>query len=143
MPGARPGLALVVAFGSVLLAGCSEVTDVSADVAEHAAVEHVEGSELSRLVLSAAARQRLDISTDRVRSVDGLTVIPYAAVLYTADGATWTYVVDGPTGFLRHHIAIERISGTQAGLSAGPPPGAHVVTVGAAELLGTELDVGH
>lgn len=94
-------------------------------------------------MLSSRALQRLDIKTAVVRrSEDGETVIPYAAVIYAADGATWVYTVLEPAEFLRHLIVIDRIDGDEAVLSDGPSPDTQVVTVGAAELLGTELDVG-
>jgi hypothetical protein len=44
--------------------------------------------------------------------------------------------------FVRHSISIDQINGNQAVLSAGPPSGTAVVTVGAAELFGTEVGIG-
>ena len=43
--------------------------------------------------------------------------------------------------YVRQPITIAAILGSTAVLSSGPPVGAAVVTVGAAELLGTEYDI--
>lgn len=138
-----PAVTMLVA--GLLLCGCAETTETSTSHADdHATVEHVDGTDLSRLTLSAGAVRRLDIQTEVVRpGAKGKTVIPYAAVIYAADGGTWAYTIAPPAGFVRHPIAIARIDGSRVVLSQGPPSGSHVVTTGAAELLGTELDVGH
>jgi hypothetical protein len=70
-------------------------------------------------------------------------VIPYGAVIYDADGATWTYTSEAPLTFVRQAITIDTIDGDQVWLSEGPPDGTSVVSVGAAELYGTEYEVGH
>lgn len=70
-------------------------------------------------------------------------VVPYAAVLYDSKGETWVYTSPQPLVFVRHRISIDYIRGDQVVLSAGPPVGTTIVTVGAAELLGTEFEVGH
>ena len=132
----------------------------AADTVQHAkagTVEAVEGSELSRVLLSARAAERLGIETAAVRdtqltpvtastSSDGRTrrqVIPYAAVLYDPNGKTWTYTSPDSLVFVRHPISIEYIEGDVAVVSNGLPSGMLVVTVGPAELYGTEFGVGH
>jgi hypothetical protein len=64
--------------------------------AEPAKVEHVEGSEVSRLTLTPKAVQRLGIKTTPLSetTVAGKKrkVIPYGAVLYDAEGKTSVYV---------------------------------------------------
>ncbi|HYY08885.1 MAG TPA: hypothetical protein VFA25_09820 [Actinomycetota bacterium] len=115
-----------------------------------ASVEPIEGSDVARVTLSAGAMRRLDIQTAPVREIHGRleragkarTEIPYAAVLYDPNGNTWTYTNPEPRVFIRSPVSIERIVGSHAFLSSGPPAGTTVVTVGAAELLGTEYEVG-
>ena len=68
-------------------------------------------------------------------------VLPYAAVLYDANGDTWTYTNPEPLVFVRHKISIDRVDGESAILAEGPDAGTKVVTVGAAELIGTEFGV--
>jgi hypothetical protein len=105
-------------------------------------VEKVPGTDVSRVVLTADAMRRLGIQTTAVRVEQGRTVIPYAAVLYDQSGATWTYTNPEPLVYVRQRITVENITGERAVLSTGPPDGTTVVTVGVAELYGTELGVG-
>ena len=69
-------------------------------------------------------------------------IIPYAAVLYDAQGNTWVYTNPEPLVFIRQPIHIETIVGGEAVLVDGPPIGIAVVTVGGVELFGTEFGVG-
>ncbi len=86
-----------------------------------------------------------DPGTRGVRSAapGSRTVVPYAAVLYDSHGDTWVYTNPEPLVFIRHKVKIEYIEGDRAVLSEGPAVGMKVVTIGAAELLGTEFEVGH
>lgn len=68
-------------------------------------------------------------------------VVPYAAVLYGVNGETWVYGNPEPLVFVRYPITIDYIVGDRAVLSEGPEAGTAVVTVGAAELFGTETGV--
>jgi hypothetical protein len=107
-----------------------------------AVVERVEGTKLSRVRLTSKAAERLDIKTATVREAQQRKVVPYAAVLYDAYGDTWVYTSPEPLIFIRHSIKIDRIEGDLAVLSDGPPAGTAVVTVGGAELFGTEFEIG-
>jgi hypothetical protein len=115
---------------------------------EPAKVEHLEGSDdLSRLTLDAKAVERLGIKTAALReeTVAGKSrkVVPYGAVLYDPDGKTWVYVSSAPNVYVREPITVDFIEGDRAVLEAGPAAGTTVVTVGVAELYGTETGVGH
>lgn len=127
------------------LAACTQTSRAATDEAPLSAkVEHLEGPAPARVTLTEDAARRLDIQTAivRVMVVDRLRreVIPYAAVLYDPEGETWTYTNPEPMTFVRTRIEIESIEGDLAILSAGPPPGTAVVTVGAQELFGSELE---
>ncbi len=69
-------------------------------------------------------------------------IIPYAAVLYDSKGNTWVYTSPEPLVFIRQPIDIDTIAGDEALLFDGTPAGTAVVTVGGAELYGTEFGVG-
>jgi hypothetical protein len=125
-------------------------TKGEADTASHeapASVEHVEGSDISRVTLTQKAAERLDIQTAEAwdESVNGATkrVIPYSSVIYDADGNTWTYTNPEGLVFVRQAITVEAISGDIAILAEGPEAGTKVVSVGGAMLYGTEFGVGH
>ena len=64
-------------------------------------------------------------------------------MLYDAAGTTWVYATREPLSYLREPITVDDIEDDQAVLTDGPAAGTAVVTVGAAELYGTELGVGH
>lgn len=68
-------------------------------------------------------------------------VIPYAAVIYGLEGETWVYTNPEPLVFVRQPVVVDYIEGDQAYLTEGPSAGTKVVTVGGAELLGTETGV--
>ena len=125
-----------------VLSACAE-TEEEAEPVEHAAVvEPVEGSDIPRLILTSDAVERLDVRTSDVLQVPhSQTLIPYAAVFYTAAGDTWTYTNPEPLTFVRESIVIDHIHGDRAFLTAGPPVGTAVVTLGSAELFGTETGV--
>jgi hypothetical protein len=129
--------------------GITRPTD-AADPETHespALVEHVEGTDLSRVTLTERAAQRLDIQTTEARDeqIDGQArrVIPYSAVIYDANGNAWTYTSPEPLVYIREAITIERIDSDLAILTEGPAVGTQVVSVGGALLFGTEFGVGH
>ena len=136
-------LAGVIAGSATLAAQGDPPPDPSSDPPGR--VEHVEGTNVDRVVLTAAAADRLAIATQPVREaqIAGTTrrVIPYAAVLYDPNGDTWTYTNPEPLVFVRQQITVLSIQGDQAVLADGPAPGTPVVTVGAPELYGTEFGV--
>jgi hypothetical protein len=109
-------------------------------------VEPVAGTKVSRVILTDDAARRLNVQTVPVRSEAVGTalrpVIPYSAVIYDRSGETWTFTNPEPLVYQRQPVTIDRVLGDQVVLSAGPPVGTAVVTVGAAELYGTELGVG-
>jgi hypothetical protein len=131
------------------LSACTQTSaEAESGGAEPAKVEHVEGSEeVSRLTLTPKAVERLGIQTAPLSeaTVAGKKrkVVPYGAVLYNADGTTSVYVSSAPNTYVREPITVDFIEGDRAVLVAGPAVGTVIVTVGAAELYGTETGVGH
>jgi hypothetical protein len=111
---------------------------------EPAHVEVVEGTDLGRITLTRRAAERLGLETAAVAAgPDGGTVIPYSALIYDAAGGTWAYTAEEPLVYQRAPVTVRDFDGDQVVLADGPPAGTSVVTVGAALLLGEELDVGH
>jgi hypothetical protein len=138
-------MAVILALACLPLAACKHsVEEAVAEEAGPAKVEHLEGEEPTRVTLTEDAAKRLDIQTAPVREmvVNGMRrhVLPYAAVLYDTEGSTWTYTSPEPLVFVRHRIKVDFIDGELAVLSDGPPVGSAVVTVGEAELYGSELE---
>ncbi|MGH9147262.1 MAG: hypothetical protein ACRD1Q_11170 [Vicinamibacterales bacterium] len=114
-------------------------------------VEPIAGSALSRVTLTAKSAQRLDIKTAPVAEAQltpaGSTgpqkAVPYSAVLYDSQSNAWVYTNPQPLVYVRQGIKIDHFDGDLAVVSEGPAVGTPVVTVGAAELFGTEFEVGH
>jgi hypothetical protein len=131
------------------LSACTQTSaEAESGGAEPAKVEHVEGSdEVSRLTLTPKAVERLGIQTAPLSeaTVAGKKrkVVPYGAVLYDAEGKTSVYTSSAPNTYVREPITVDFIEGDRAVLTAGPAVGTAIVTVGAAELYGTETGVGH
>ena len=124
----------------VALSACGRATAAKDDEPAPARVERVKGSDIRRVSLTPRAVERLGVTTVPVSTgPGGGTVVPYAAVLYDPSGRTWVYESIGPRTYQRAHITVDRIDGDQAYLSASPPPGTAVVSVGAAEVYGTEF----
>lgn len=132
-------VALLLAL-SLLAAGCGG-SGGGEEGQPPAAIEQVKGSDAVRVVMTPEAAKRIGVKLTAVaRDPAGgeQTVIPYEAVLYDPDGATWTYTSPKPNVFQRKNIEIAHIDGDSAFLAKGPPVGAEVVTVGATEIWGVE-----
>jgi hypothetical protein len=137
-------IGLVLGLVVLVAAGCGDAAPAAAlPDAPPVVVEEIDGSDISRLTLSEQAAKRLGIETAPVREAQsGGITIPYAGVVYDADGGTWAYTNPDGLVFVRHLITVDRIEGDTALLVDGPPVGTLVVTVAAAELWGVETGVG-
>ena len=111
-------------------------------VAEPAAVEHVAGTDVYRITLTAETARRLEVRTAVVEQSGSETAIPYAAVFYSPTGEASAYVNSAPLTFVREPIVVDRIDGNRAFLSGGLAAGAKVATVGVSELHGIETGAG-
>jgi hypothetical protein len=142
---ALPALALATAQ----LIGCVESSTYTK--VEPAHVEHQNGAEIIKLTLTDEAMQRLDVQTAPVQdskstgAVSELTrmIVPYSAIVYAPTGEAFVYASPEPRVFVRQPVEVDYIVGDVAVLKTGPAPGSLVASVGAAELLGTEIGVGH
>ena len=132
-------LLLIVIFLAIPLSACAPAAAPEEET-KPVTLEPVTGTDLNRLTLTEDAAKRLDIQMADVHEVDGKMVVPYASILYEANGNTWVYVNVAPLVFVRQAIVIDSINGDDAILSKGPDSGSTVVTVGAAELYGSESE---
>lgn len=85
--------------------------------------------------------QRLLVKIPLVGNGEQQKIIPFAAVIYGVHGETWVYTNPEPLVYIREPIVIDFIQDEWAVLSDGPEVGKAVVTVGGAELFGTETGV--
>jgi hypothetical protein len=134
------GLVLITA--GVLLSACSG-DEETASLYEPARLEPIKGTEVKRVKFSAEGARRVGLQTAVIRGNGQRNTIPYAAVIYDPEGNTFTYTSPEPLTFVRREIEIDRVDGDRVVLSDGPPTGTEIVTVGAAEVYGTEFEVAH
>ena len=139
---------LVLIAGVVSLSACSGEASSGYDYEtathhEPAKLEPIKGTDVQRVIFDAEAAKRVGLKTAPIRQDGQETVIPYDAVIYTPDGTEYTYTAPKPLTYVRQEIEVERVDGDSVILSEGPPAGTEVVTVGAAEVYGTEFEVAH
>jgi hypothetical protein len=125
------------------LTGCADKSSES-ELTGPAKLVELDGREVPQVVITdQRAIERLGLELTAIAEEAGSKVIPYAGVVYDADGKTWVYVSPEALTFERAPITVTNIAGDKAILSAGPPTGTEIVTVGAAELLGVEAGIGY
>jgi hypothetical protein len=137
---ARRLLAVVAALALGVTA-CAEVEDATVEGYEPSHVEEIEGTELKTVTFTEEGADRTGLQMRKVRRRDGMLAVPYESVIYDGTGTSYVYVSSKPLTYQRAKIAIARVAGPQALLTAGPKPGTDVVTVGASEVYGTELGI--
>lgn len=137
---------LILMVLGVSLAACGQTSTATAKKIQPSTVEKIDGSDFNRVVLTEKAAQRLNIQTAAVgeEQVNGAQrkVIPYSAVIYGLKGETWAYTNPAPLTFVRELITVDYIEGDKVVLKDGPAAGITIVTVGVAELYGTDTGVG-
>jgi hypothetical protein len=126
---------------ALALGGCTEVETETATGYEPSKLEPVKGSDVQRVTFTAEGAERVGLRTGTVARRGRQKVVPYAALLYSPDGKTYVYTSPKRFQYLREQVKVDRIQRDRVFLSAGPPAGTEVVTVGATEVYGTELEV--
>jgi hypothetical protein len=136
-------LGLVSMILGLPLGACKEVEIEEATTGyEPAKLEAVAGHDgVKRVTFTAEGARRTGLELAEVRRAGKHTAVPYAALIYDPGGRTYVYSSSHQLSFLRQQVEVDRIDGDDVLLSAGPPVHTKVVTVGAAEVYGTELDV--
>lgn len=76
-----------------------------------------------------------------LKSASRALVIPQSAVVYDISGGTWVYEARGQHRFARRRVELAGPAGTNVIVARGLAEGLTIVTVGAAELYGTEFYV--
>ena len=108
-----------------------------------ARIEDIAGSDVKKITMSEDAVQRIGVETVPVAAADGGRIkVPSATVLYDQAGRTWVFTEPEHDVFVREEVEIIGTNGEDTILSTGPTADTPVVTVGVAELYGTELGVG-
>jgi hypothetical protein len=132
---------VVAVAATASMTGCAEIESVTAEPYEPAHLESIGPDQPKRVVLTEEAVQRTELQTTKVRLEDGDLEVEHAALVYDQKGKPWVFTVIGPRTYVRAPVVIKEIDDELMILASGPPPGTEVVTVGAIELWGTELEV--
>lgn len=136
--------ALTLALAALALAGCTEVKSADKEHYSPAKITPVKGGadDLVAVTLTREGAERIDLATGVVTRGAGRKVIPYSALLYEKDGSAFVYT--NPTGltYVRAHIEVDRVAGDRVLLREGPRVGTRVVTTGAPQVHGAELEYG-
>jgi hypothetical protein len=137
------GLVLIV--GVVSLSACSEASSgydyETASHHEPAKLEPIKGTDVQRVIFDAEAAERVGLQTAPIRHNEQGKIMPYAALIYDAEGGTYAYTAPKPLTYVRQEISVDHMDGDSVVLSDGPPAGTEVVTVGVDEVYGTEFEV--
>ena len=138
---------LVLIAGVVSLSACGEASSgYDYETASHhdpAELEPIKGTDVNRVIVDPEGVERAGIQTAPIRKNGQGTVMPHSAVIFDAEGDTYTYTSPEPRTYVRQKIEIDHVNGDSVMLSDGPPAGTEVVTVGAALVYGTEFEVAH
>jgi hypothetical protein len=110
---------------------------VTGDKVAPSMLEPIEGTDLSRVILTEKAAERIGVKTVPASE----RVVPYSAVIYDTEGNTWVYTNPAPFTFVRAQVVIDRIEGDQAFLSQSLESADPIVTVGVIEIYGAETGV--
>jgi predicted small secreted protein len=128
---------VLLVLAGFLLSACGGNIPVTGEKVAPSKLEAIEGSDLQRVILTEKAAERIGVETVAASGLE----VPYAAVIYDIEGNTWIYTMPEPLTFVRESIVIDRIEGDTAILSESLPSEFNVVTVGVAEIYGTETGV--
>jgi hypothetical protein len=123
-------------FAGLLLSACGP-KEATTEKVVPSKLEPIEGTDLSKVILTEKAAERIGVETVLASGME----VPYAAVVYDIEGNTWIYTNPEPLTFVREPIVIDHIEGDTAVLVESLPSEFSVVTVGVAELWGTETGV--
>ena len=128
-------LALITAAFALSACGTPAEEEGGEDAAT---VEPIKGTHTNLVILKKEASETLGIKTTAIKKEGGRAVLPDAALVYAADGHTFTYSSPKPNQYVRAEVTVDRIDGMKVILKKGPPAGTNVVTVGSQELFGLE-----
>lgn len=126
---------VVLALGAAALAGCTEVESESETGYEPSKLRktHVE--------FTPEGAKRTGLRTEAVERTGRRVSVPYAALLYDPEGKTYVYTSPKELHYVKAEVRVARVESGRVVLARGPPRGTRVVTTGAVEVYGTELEV--
>jgi hypothetical protein len=133
---------VVAVVATASLVGCAEIEVPLAEPYEPAHLESTGPDQPARVILTEEAQHRVQLQTTLVKPHGADVSLDHAALVYDKKGKPWVFTVIGPLTYIRAAVGIKEVNENNVViLSSGPPAGTEVVTVGAIELWGTELQI--
>ena len=128
----RPMAAAACAALLFLLPACAQPSALAESAPEAAAkVEKNATTGIARITLSQKAIDRLQLLTDTAKPAPGGAgvLLPYAALLYDAQGKTWVYVNPEPRVYERQAVTVTNTVPAAGPALAVTAPASTLVTV--------------
>jgi hypothetical protein len=140
----RVGLSLAAAAAALLPAACAGAGP--GDEEEVALVQtklkDLKGHPGHHIItFTKLGAERADVATTKVTRAGGHNELPYAALLYNADGSTFVYTATGPLTYQYTPIHLLKVVDTRIQFSNGPKPGTPVVTSGVPQVHGADIQL--
>lgn len=140
--GRRATAGLVALATALTLTACSDTSEDSGPGYQPATLGEADAVGVKQVTFTADAARRVALQTAPVRARGRVVAVPYAALIYDQQGGSWVYTAPQPLVYRRAKVVVARVADEEAWLSVGPAPATQVVTMGAAEVYGAELDMG-
>ena len=130
--------ALVAALLAVAPAACKQAEAIEQEHYQASKVTPAEHGDHATVTITELAAERIGLETVPIEK----SQIPYAAILYDAEGQAYVFVNTKGLSFHREDVDIADVDGDTVELADGPPAGTQVVTVGVPQIHGAELEFG-
>jgi len=135
------GRSLATVLIALSVTACTQASEETGPKYAPATLGSADAAGVKTVTFTADAAQRVRLQTTPVVDAGRRVAVDYAALIYDKKGQSWVYTVPQPLTFVRLKVTVDRIEANRATLSVGPAPGVQVVTTGAAEVYGAELDI--
>jgi hypothetical protein len=141
----RIGLTLAAAATACLPAACAGASPEEEEKVELFQTKLVELKAYPghhSITFGKVGAKRADVGTTPVTGTDERRELPYAALLYNADGTTFVYTATGPLTYRYTPIHLLTVVGnTMIAFTGGPKPGTPVVTSGVPQVHGADIQL--
>jgi hypothetical protein len=135
------GRSLAAVLLALSVTACSQTSEETGPKYAPATLGPADAAGVKTVTFTDDAAQRVRLQTSPVVAAGRGVAVDYAALIYDKKGQSWVYTVPQRLTFVRVKVTVDRIEKDRAALSVGPAPGVQVVTTGAAEVYGAELDI--
>lgn len=139
------GRVLAAGFLACLLvlpvAGCAADEEDAPEPYQPASLGPADPSGVRQVTFTEEAARRIGLRTSPVTANGRGVLVDYAALIYDKQGRSWVYEAPQPLTFRRTKVTVSDVNGNRVALTVGPKPGTLVVTQGATQVYGAELEM--